>query len=119
MRRAIQRHSMALAGLLGLGVLLALPGIEAIRWAPAAASTASGSAPAPARASAPALAASFEEAASGATVTTDKPDYFPGQVVTISGSGWQAAELVTMVLHEEPTIDPDLTLYATADETGQ
>src|SRR5262249_27282575 len=33
-------------------------------------------------------------------------------------SGWQAAELVTLVLHEEPTIDSDLTLYAAADDVG-
>ena len=43
------------------------------------------------------------EAVTGATVKTDKPDYYPGQIVTITGSGWQPAEAVSLVLHEEPT----------------
>jgi hypothetical protein len=52
------------------------------------------------------------------TVFTDKSDYLPGQTVTIRGFDWEPGEEVVLTLHEEPTLDPDLTLYATADANG-
>jgi hypothetical protein len=58
------------------------------------------------------------ETTSGATVATDRSDYYPGENVVITGSGWQAGEVVTLVLHETPTIDGDFTYYATADASG-
>jgi len=52
------------------------------------------------------------------TVTTDKPEYAPNTVVTITGGGWTPGETVTLVLHEQPTREPDTTLTATADASG-
>jgi len=33
---------------------------------------------------------------SGETVTTDKPDYEPGETVVISGTGWTPSEAVAL-----------------------
>src|SRR5438876_6784753 len=56
--------------------------------------------------------------ASAATVATDKPDYAPGETVTITGSGWEPGETVDLVLHEDLELDPDLHLTAVADANG-
>ncbi len=55
-----------------------------------------------------------------ATVKTDKDDYAPGEIVTITGSGWQPGETVTLLLHEavEPPIHGDRMLTAVADTFG-
>jgi sugar lactone lactonase YvrE len=52
------------------------------------------------------------------TITTDKPEYAPNTVVKITGSGWTPGETVTLVLHEQPTGDPDVTLTAMANSSG-
>src|SRR5438094_63821 len=62
--------------------------------------------------------AAFSARASAATVTTDQPDYHPGQTVTITGSGWEPGETVDMVLQEDPPLDPDLALTSVADSNG-
>jgi hypothetical protein len=51
-------------------------------------------------------------------VTTDKPDYRPGDVITISGSGWQTSETVVMVLSVDPPTHPAVQLKSVADEDG-
>src|SRR5438552_2465503 len=56
--------------------------------------------------------------ASAAPVATDKPDYAPGQTVTITGSGWEPGETVNLVLYEDPALDPPLQLTAVADANG-
>ena len=43
-----------------------------------------------------------------ATVTTDRLDYAPYEVVIITGSGWEPGETVSIFLHEDPVIDPDV-----------
>jgi len=53
-----------------------------------------------------------------ATVKTDKADYAPSEIVTITGSGWQPGETVTMVLHEANGPCPDRTIIATANAFG-
>src|SRR2546426_6298564 len=53
-----------------------------------------------------------------ASVATDKADYAPGETVTFTGSGWQPGEIVSLLLHEDPTTDADRTLTATADASG-
>ncbi len=53
-----------------------------------------------------------------ATVKTDKADYAPGEIVTITGSGWQPGESVTLNIHEIPFINNDKTFVATADAFG-
>ncbi|MEW5975999.1 MAG: kelch repeat-containing protein [Acidobacteriota bacterium] len=56
-----------------------------------------------------------------ATVRTDKDDYAPGEIVTITGSGWQPGETVSLVLHEvdNPAPHEDRTLTAVADAYGR
>jgi hypothetical protein len=56
-----------------------------------------------------------------ATIKTDKDDYAPGELVTMTGSGWQPGEAVTLFLHEINNPDPhdDLTLTAIADASGR
>src|SRR5437867_13202918 len=44
-------------------------------------------------------------AASAATLTTDKPDYQPGDYVTFTGTGWQPGEVVTIDIYET-SVDP-------------
>jgi hypothetical protein len=38
------------------------------------------------------------------TVTSDKPDYAPGEYVIITGSGWQPGETVALDFHEIPQV---------------
>src|SRR5438128_11571828 len=53
-----------------------------------------------------------------ASVKTDKPDYSPGETVTLTGSGWEPGEVVALLLHEDTTLHDDRTLTATADPLG-
>src|SRR5439155_6659476 len=55
---------------------------------------------------------------SAASVTTDKADYVPGEVVNITGAGWQAGEPISLVVHENPTTHADIALSALADANG-
>src|SRR6266566_6997720 len=57
--------------------------------------------------------------AQSATVMTDKADYAPGEIVTITGSGWQPGEAVTLTLLESPLVDTHPVLTAVADSTGR
>ena len=53
-----------------------------------------------------------------ATVKTNKEDYAPGETVTITGSGWQAGETVTLTLVESPLLDTHGPFTAVADAGG-
>ncbi|MGN6734571.1 MAG: Kelch repeat-containing protein, partial [Candidatus Binatia bacterium] len=57
-------------------------------------------------------------ASSPASVTTDKTDYAPGTVVTITGKGFQPNEDVAMALHERPDAYPDFAFTTPADNQG-
>lgn len=52
------------------------------------------------------------------SVTADPSEYQPGNTVTIIGTGWQPGETVSMLIHEEPTLNPDVSLTATAGANG-
>ena len=56
--------------------------------------------------------------AQSATVMTDQADYAPGTIVTITGSGWQPGETVTLSLVESPLVDTHPDLTAVADANG-
>ena len=56
---------------------------------------------------------------SKASVTTDKTDYAPGQIVTITGSGFQPNEQVYIYFHEFPEEYPDIFLSAVANQQGR
>ncbi|MCB2222375.1 MAG: DUF11 domain-containing protein, partial [Bacteroidetes bacterium] len=56
------------------------------------------------------------------TVTTDKVDYLPNDVVTASGKGWEAFETVELLLKETELLDPaweDITTTVTCDALGK
>ncbi|HSP67645.1 MAG TPA: kelch repeat-containing protein, partial [Bryobacteraceae bacterium] len=53
-----------------------------------------------------------------ATVTSDKLDYQPGDVVYLSGAGFGPNDVVHVVIHETPTTHADVALDITADATG-
>jgi uncharacterized repeat protein (TIGR01451 family) len=57
-------------------------------------------------------------ASSPATITTDQTDYAPGQIVTISGQGWQPGETASIQIHEQPQSDLNNPLSAVADGNG-
>lgn len=57
--------------------------------------------------------------ASAPTITTDKPDYLPGDTVTFTGTGFAAGDTVTITVHEDPTWNyPDRQFVAVADANG-
>src|SRR5437016_5047378 len=51
------------------------------------------------------------------TLRSDKPDYAPGETVTLMGEGWRPNEQVTINIHESSG-DPDTNLTATVDAAG-
>ena len=53
-----------------------------------------------------------------ATVKTDRADYLPGQIVTISGSGWQPGEHVALTISEDADTHHDFRYTAVADDNG-
>ena len=55
---------------------------------------------------------------STASVTTDKTDYAPGQIVTITGSGFQPNEQVDIYFHEFPEEYPDIFFLGVANQQG-
>ena len=57
-------------------------------------------------------------ASSAASVTTDKTSYAPGEIVRVTGAGWQPGEAVSMGLHEDPRVCDDRTLSSVADAAG-
>ena len=54
-----------------------------------------------------------------ATVKTDREDYWPGEPVTVTGSGWQPGETVTLTISEDADTHFDFTYSAVADAGGQ
>src|SRR5947208_12564402 len=55
---------------------------------------------------------------SAQSLTTYRPDYHPGNIVTIMGSGWAPSETVTLVISENPPINPNVSLNVTTDGSG-
>src|SRR5216110_553787 len=51
------------------------------------------------------------------TLRSDKPDYAPGETVTLMGEGWRPNEQVAINIRESSG-DPDTNLTATADTSG-
>src|SRR5881628_3326887 len=51
------------------------------------------------------------------TLRSDKPDYSPGETVTLMGERWRPNETITINIHESSG-DPDTNLTATADVSG-
>lgn len=60
----------------------------------------------------------MDEVVTGATVTTDKADYAPGETVTITGAGFAANELVDLSLVEDAEHHEPRTWTVTADDNG-
>ena len=53
-----------------------------------------------------------------ATVKTDRDDYWPGEPVTVSGSGWQPGETVALTISEDADTHYDFIYSAVADAAG-
>ncbi len=53
-----------------------------------------------------------------ATVTTDKLDYQPGDIVYLSGANFGPNDVVHVVIHETPTTHPDVRVDVQADANG-
>ncbi len=53
-----------------------------------------------------------------ATVKTDREDYWPGEPVTVTGSGWQPGETVTLTISEDADTHFDFIYSAVADADG-
>ena len=54
-----------------------------------------------------------------ATLKTDQEYYDPGDVVAVTGSGWQSGENVALMVHESPKRHADRTLNVKADASGK
>jgi hypothetical protein len=52
------------------------------------------------------------------TLISDKPDYHPGDSVTLTGGGWAPREIVTIFMTVEPVTHGPVTLTSTADDSG-
>jgi hypothetical protein len=52
------------------------------------------------------------------TIKTDKDDYAPGELATITGWGWQANEEVTLFFQEDPAVHDDYVVKVAADGNG-
>ena len=52
------------------------------------------------------------------TVTTDYPDYYPGEYVVVTGAGWWPGETVSLTFNEEPFQHLPYVLTSVADSTG-
>jgi hypothetical protein len=55
---------------------------------------------------------------SPAKITTDKTDYAPGEIVTITGMGFQPNEVIALSLTERPDEYPNPTFNTVADQQG-
>ena len=64
------------------------------------------------------LSSSAVLVSSGASVSTDKMDYAPGETAHITGRGFQAGEVVRVKIHEDPHTPQERGFDATADADG-
>src|SRR3990170_6321745 len=64
---------------------------------------------------APSGAAIAAPSPTGATITSDKADYAPGEKVTLTGAGWAAGEAVSIVVNDTygASWQRDVTVTAT------
>ncbi|HEU4764954.1 MAG TPA: hypothetical protein VFT93_04810, partial [Candidatus Eisenbacteria bacterium] len=53
-----------------------------------------------------------------ADVATDNSDYYPGDIVVITGTGFLPSERVSLQLDQHPTLHDPYVFYSTADSTG-
>src|SRR6266545_2526074 len=56
------------------------------------------------------------QSTSGASFTTDKDDYAPGETVNLSGAGWQANDVLDILLDETPRNHDPVSWTITVDE---
>src|SRR3712207_2976223 len=52
------------------------------------------------------------------TIASDKADYAPGELVTLTGSGWQAGESVNIVVNDDVGQTWSRNVDVTADASG-
>src|SRR5215213_8070776 len=54
----------------------------------------------------------------GPSIQSDKADYSPGELVTLTGSGWQAGESVNIVVNDDVGQTWNRNVNVTADDSG-
>jgi hypothetical protein len=54
----------------------------------------------------------------GYSITTDKDDYQPGDVVHLTGAGWEPEDILDIVLTDEPQTHPPLRWSVTVEANG-
>ena len=64
------------------------------------------------------LSSSSIVSSSSAAITTDKMDYAPGEIATISGRGFGPGEVVRVKIHEDPHTPQERGFDVTADADG-
>src|SRR5215210_6336620 len=72
----------------------------------------------PATAFAEVISSDGTTASSTPTVTSDKADYAPGELVTLTGSGWQAGESVNIKVNDDAGQTWNRNVNVTADASG-
>src|SRR5436190_4095692 len=59
----------------------------------------------------------------GPTISSDQPDYFPGSTVTLTGTGWDPGESVSITVNDDEgktwSYSSDVTADAAGEFTGQ
>ena len=66
----------------------------------------------------PATVLAIEDAATTSLIRTERRNYRPGQTVTVTGSGWQPGETVSLFLDQPSTAEPGQAFFVTADSAG-
>jgi large repetitive protein len=64
------------------------------------------------------VAAATASTSSGASFTTDKDDYLPGDTLKLAGTGWQPGDSLDIHLDEVPENHPPLDWTVGVDESG-
>lgn len=64
------------------------------------------------------IALATASTASGATFTTDKDDYAPGDTLKLAGAGWQPGDTLDIHLDEDPQNHPPVDWAVGVDENG-
>jgi photosystem II stability/assembly factor-like uncharacterized protein len=68
----------------------------------------------------PAVAALAQDAGTlpAPTIQSDKADYAPGELVTLTGGGWQPGEAVNIVVNDDAGQTWNRNVNVTADQSG-
>src|SRR5512143_978516 len=122
MKPSKRSHFLTLLAILSMGMVLSASRLKLPAFSQSAAPAQVQAAPAPGGDDIAGEPAKPERYVS---LQTDKMNYAAGEVIIVTGSGWDPGETVTLLLHEEPTIHadrsvirPDRSVTVVADDSG-